>query len=64
MFERISLKVVQLFSELRREEGQGATEYAMVIVFLIVTLAATLGVLGVGITNFLQEVATALGNLI
>ena len=31
MFERISLKLVELFSELKREEGQGATEYAMVM---------------------------------
>ncbi len=39
MFERISLKLVELFAALKREEGQGATEYAMVIGFLVVTLA-------------------------
>ena len=44
MFERISLKLVELVSELKREEGQGATEYAMVIGFLIVGL--TLGLVG------------------
>ena len=38
MFERISLKLVELFSELKREEGQGATEYAMIIVFLLIIL--------------------------
>ena len=60
MFERISLKLVELFSELKREEGQGATEYAMVIGFLIVTLVGGLGLLGVGINQFLADVAGAL----
>jgi hypothetical protein len=45
MFERISLKLVELLSELKREEGQGATEYAMVIGFLIVGLTLGLGLL-------------------
>ena len=60
MFERISLKLVELVSELKREEGQGATEYAMVIGFLIVTLVGGLGLLGVGINDFLSDVADAL----
>ncbi len=60
MFERISLKLVELFSELKREEGQGATEYAMVIGFLIVGLTVGLGALGVGIDAFLNDVAGAL----
>ena len=60
MFERISLKLVELFSELKREEGQGATEYAMVIGFLVVGLTLGLGVLGIGIDNFLDRVAAEL----
>jgi Flp pilus assembly pilin Flp len=60
MFERISLKLVELVSELKQEEGQGATEYAMVIGFLIVTLVGGLGLLGVGINDFLSDVADAL----
>jgi Flp pilus assembly pilin Flp len=64
MFERISLKLVGLITELKREEGQGATEYAMIIVFLILILGAGLGVLGGGINAFLGEVATELGDLI
>jgi hypothetical protein len=60
MSERISLIVGRLFAELKREEGQGATEYAMVIGFLIVGLTLGLGVLGVGINDFLQDVADAL----
>jgi Flp pilus assembly pilin Flp len=60
MFERISLKLVELVSELKREEGQGATEYAMVIGFLIVGLTLGLAALGTGINDFLQNVADAL----
>ena len=47
MFERISLKLGQFFLALKREEGQGATEYAMVIGFLVVGLTIGLGVLGI-----------------
>jgi Flp pilus assembly pilin Flp len=57
MFERISLKLVELVSN---EDGQGATEYAMVIGFLIVGLTLGLAALGVGINGFLQDVADAL----
>ena len=64
MLERISLKMGELFLALKREEGQGATEYAMVIGFLVVGIALTLGVLGAGINNFLGDVATKLTNLI
>ena len=46
MFERISLKFGEVFLALKKEEGQGATEYAMVIGFLIVPLALGLGLLG------------------
>jgi Flp pilus assembly pilin Flp len=56
MFERISL----MLAGLKREEGQGATEYAMVIGFLIVTLTLGIGLLGIGINDFLTEVAGAL----
>jgi Flp pilus assembly pilin Flp len=59
MFERISLKLGQLYVALRREEGQGATEYAMVIGFLVVTLAAALILLGGSITGFLGRVGDA-----
>jgi Flp pilus assembly pilin Flp len=64
MYERISLKLVELLSGLKREEGQGATEYAMVIAFVVVTLGLGLGLMGGAITGFLGEVATAIGNLI
>jgi len=68
MFERISLKLGQLLTvtreDFKREEGQGATEYAMVLGFLVVGIALTLGVLGAGINNFLGDVDTKLTNRI
>jgi Flp pilus assembly pilin Flp len=63
MFERISLKLGELLTGLRREEGQGATEYAMVIGFLVVALALTVGLLGDSIEAFLGRVGTAIGGL-
>lgn len=57
MSERISLKLGQVFLALKDEEGQGATEYAMVIGFLIILLVAGLGILGVSIGDFLGRVA-------
>ena len=57
MFERISLTVGQGLLALKREDGQGATEYAMVIGFLIILLVAGLGILGVSIGDFLERVA-------
>ena len=60
MFERISLKMGQLYVALKREEGQGATEYAMVIGFLIIGLGVGIGLLGDGIEAFLGDVADSL----
>jgi Flp pilus assembly pilin Flp len=62
--ERITLKMFQLLSALKREEGQGATEYAMVIGFVIVGLTITLGVLGVAIDDFLGRVADKIDLLV
>jgi Flp pilus assembly pilin Flp len=64
MYERISLKLGELFLALKREEGQGATEYAMVIGFLVVGLTVGLGALGIGIDAFLDRVAAKLGTLV
>ena len=68
MYERFSLMLGRVFamsvSDLKREEGQGATEYAIVLAFLIVGLGVTIGVLGAGIGNFLQDVNQALTDLI
>ena len=64
MFERMSLMLARMSGALRREDGQGATEYAMVIAFVIVGLTVTLGALGVGITEFLDDVKGKLEGLI
>ena len=64
MSERISLMLGRLYTAIQREEGQGATEYAMVIGFVIVGLTITLGVLGVAIEDFLGRVADDLDGLL
>jgi Flp pilus assembly pilin Flp len=64
MSERISLKLGQIFLALRREEGQGATEYAMVIGFLIILLVGGLGILGVSIGDFLERVAGKIDGMV
>ena len=61
MYERMQLELGRLMTiswrDLKRQEGQGATEYAMVIGFVIVGLTITLGLLGTSIENFLSRVA-------
>jgi Flp pilus assembly pilin Flp len=64
MFDWMSFKLGQAYLALKREDGQGATEYAMVIGFLVVLLGVGLGVLGVGITGFLGRVAGKLDALL
>jgi Flp pilus assembly pilin Flp len=68
MFERISLTLSRLMTvslaDLKREDGQGATEYAMVVGFVIVGLTLTLGLLGDSIEGFLGEVAGLIDDLI
>jgi Flp pilus assembly pilin Flp len=64
MFERISLKMGQVFLALKREDGQGATEYAMVLGFVVVGLTITLGVLGIAIDDFLGRVADKIDLLV
>ncbi len=43
--------------DLKREDGQGATEYGIVIAFVVVSIALTIGLLGTAITGFLGSVA-------
>ena len=64
MFERISLKLGELLTGLKREEGQGATEYAMVIAFIVVTLGLGLSLMGASIEGFLDAVAGEIDALI
>jgi Flp pilus assembly pilin Flp len=68
MYERFSLMLGRMLTvsldDLKRQEGQGTTEYAMVIGFVVVTLTITLGLLGKGITDFLGRVALKLDALV
>jgi Flp pilus assembly pilin Flp len=68
MYERMSLILGRLITisreDLKREDGQGATEYAMVVAFVVVGLTVTLGLLGTSIQTFLGEVGDAIDDLI
>jgi Flp pilus assembly pilin Flp len=68
MFERMSLMLGRLMTlsaeDLKREDGQGTTEYALVIGFVVVTLTLSLGLLGGAIEGFLGRVAAELDALI
>jgi Flp pilus assembly pilin Flp len=50
--------------DLKREEGQTVTEYAIVLGVLLIGLASIVVVLRNGISDFLGKVSTALSNLI
>ena len=67
MYQRLSLFVGKLMtlevSDLRREDGQGVTEYTLVLAFVAVALAAVLIVLKGGITTFINAVNTKIGTL-
>jgi Flp pilus assembly pilin Flp len=60
MYDQMSVTLGRLLTmrltDLKRQEGQGATEYALVIGFVVVTLGIGLATLGGGITAFLGRV--------
>jgi Flp pilus assembly pilin Flp len=60
MLDWMSSTMCRAYLALKREEGQGATEYAMVIGFLVVALALTVGFLGDSIEVFLNKVGDKL----
>jgi Flp pilus assembly pilin Flp len=68
LYTQVSLAVVRALTisrdDFKREEGQGATEYGLVIAFLVVGLAVTIGLLGTAIGTFLGKVGDALNNLL
>jgi len=68
MLERISLLFCEAAARARsldfkREEGQGVTEYGIVLAFVAVALAAVLIVLKTQISDFITKVGTDLSNL-
>lgn len=64
LYEHVSLAVARVLTisrdDFKREEGQGATEYGLLIAFLVIGLAVTIGLLGTAIGNFLGAVGNAL----
>lgn len=67
MSERLSLIFARVMafdlSDLKREEGQGVTEYTLVLAFVAIALAAVLIVLKGGIQSFISLVNTKIGTL-
>ena len=68
MTERISLIVHEAVRRIatldfKREEGQGVTEYGIVLAFVAVALAAVLVVLKGKISDFIDKVGADLANL-
>ena len=68
MYEEFSValgRVLTLsWSDLKRQEGQGATEYGLLIAFVVLSIALTVGLLGTAITNFLGRVGKKLDGLV
>jgi Flp pilus assembly pilin Flp len=67
MYERISLFAGRVFglrlSDLKKDDGQGVTEYGLALAFVIIVLAAVLLVLGGSISTFISKVGADLTNL-
>lgn len=67
MYERISLLAGRVFglrlSDLKKDDGQGVTEYGLALAFVIIVLAAVLLVLGGSISTFISKVGADLTNL-
>ena len=52
------------WEDLKRQDGQGATEYGLVIAFVVLSIAVTVGLLGAAITGFLGKVGAQLNGLL
>ena len=67
MYERISLFAARVMglrlSDLKRDEGQGVTEYGLALAFVIIVLAAVLLLLGGSISTFISKVGADLTGL-
>ena len=68
LYERATLALGRVLTlsreDLTREDGQGATEYGLVIAFVVLSIALTVGLMGAAITNFLGRVAGKLDLLV
>jgi len=61
MLSRISEFFVGLVARFRSESGQALTEYGLIMALIAVVCMAALGVIGLAIAGFLDDIATALG---
>jgi Flp pilus assembly pilin Flp len=68
LYEQVQLAIGRVLTlsreDLKRQEGQGATEYGLVIAFVVVSIALTIGLLGTAITGFLGRVAGKLDAIV
>ena len=61
MLSKISEFVLGLVARFQSEKGQALTEYGLIMALIAVVCMAALGVIGLAIAGFLDDVATALG---
>jgi pilus assembly protein Flp/PilA len=61
MLSKIGEFFVGLVARFRSESGQALTEYGLIMALIAVVCMAALGVIGLAIAGFLDEIAEALG---
>jgi Flp pilus assembly pilin Flp len=68
LYEQVTLTLGRVLTlsrdDFKREDGQGATEYGIVIAFVVISIALTIGLMGTAITGFLGRVAGKLDLLV
>jgi len=68
LYEQFTVAVGRMLTlsreDLKREGGQGATEYGLVIAFVVLTIALVVGGLGTAIGAFLGRVSGKLNALV
>jgi pilus assembly protein Flp/PilA len=52
-----------LFSVLRREEGQGLAEYALILALIAMVVVAAVAFFGATVHDMFQDIATQFGTL-
>ncbi|MCJ7511052.1 MAG: Flp family type IVb pilin [Dehalococcoidia bacterium] len=61
MLSNMSEFVLRLVARFRSEAGQALTEYGLILALIAVVCMAAVGVIGLAISGFLGQIATALG---
>jgi pilus assembly protein Flp/PilA len=61
MLSKISEFVMGLVARFRSEAGQALTEYGLIMALIAVVCMGALGVIGLAIAGFLDDIAGALG---